>query len=125
MKKINKHRRSIRILDYDYSQAGAYFITIVTQNRVCLFGEIRNEKMFLSDAGFMVDQVCKEIPDFLPGVEMDHYQIMPNHFHGIIVLNPIDIENGYEPTVGADLRVALFEPCLPRLRPLGWATTED
>jgi len=61
----------------------------------------------------MVDQVCKEIPDFLPGVEMDHYQIMPNHFHGIIVLNPIDFENGYEPTVGADLRVALFEPCLP------------
>ena len=107
MENVNKHRRSIRIPEYDYSQSGAYFITIVTQNRVCLFGSIQNCEMVLNAAGMMVDQVCQEIPEVLHGVELDHYQIMPNHFHGIIILNPIVIGSAAELPVGADLRVCL------------------
>ena len=108
IKNVNKDRRSIRIPNFDYSEAGAYFITIVTQKRLCLFGEIKNGEMLLSDAGMMVDQVCQEIPQFLQGVDLDHYQIMPNHFHGIIVLNSTGIGNEHEPTVGADTEVCPY-----------------
>ncbi len=99
----SKGRRSIRIPEYDYSQAGAYFITMVTQNRDCLFGIIQNHEMVLSPAGKMIDQVCQEIPKFLQRVGLDHYQIMPNHFHGIIILNPIETGHDHQPTVGATL----------------------
>lgn len=103
MANLNKHRRSIRIPEYDYSQAGAYFITIVTQKRACLFGNIKNNEMVLNAAGEMINKVCQEIPKFLQGVDLDHYQIMPNHFHGIIVLNPIEIGYESESAVGATL----------------------
>ncbi len=80
------HRRSIRLKGYDYSRAGAYFVTICTQNRACLFGEIVNGKMILNDAGWMVNIVWDEMQNNYPGVETDEFIIMPNHIHGIIVL---------------------------------------
>jgi REP element-mobilizing transposase RayT len=80
------HRRSIRLKGYDYSQAGAYFATICTQDRACLFGEIVSGEMHLNDAGRMVKTVWDEIPVFYPGVDIDAFVIMPNHIHGIIVL---------------------------------------
>jgi putative transposase len=110
LENMSMHRRSIRIPKYDYSQCGAYFITIVTQKRVCLFGNIHNYEMVLNAAGEMIDQVCREIPIVLKGVELDHYQIMPNHFHGIIVLNPIESQLINDLTVGADLRVCPGQP---------------
>ncbi|WP_058868183.1 transposase [Chloracidobacterium thermophilum] len=100
------HRRSIRLQGYDYSQAGAYFITICTQDRACLFGEIVNGNMRLNDAGRMVEKWRCEINRKFPWVETDEHIIMPNHFHGIIVINA--------PTpVGADLRVRPCEPNHP------------
>ncbi|MBI5414647.1 transposase [Candidatus Peregrinibacteria bacterium] len=80
------HRRSIRLQGYDYSQNGAYFITICVQNRECVFGEIKNGEMFLNDAGKMVQLIWEEIPEFYRGIEIDAFQIMPNHIHGIIVI---------------------------------------
>ena len=80
------HRRSIRLKEYDYSQAGAYFITICTQNRLHLFGEIVNDKMVLNDAGKMVEQTWNEIPVFYDGFGVNEYIVMPNHFHGVIVV---------------------------------------
>ena len=56
------HRRSIRLKGYDYSQAGAYFITICTKNRECMFGDIVDEKMVLNHAGNMIQTVWDEIP---------------------------------------------------------------
>jgi putative transposase len=82
-------RRSIRLPGYDYSRAGAYFVTICIQNRLCLLGDIINEKIFLTDSGFMVASVWQELPNFYPNVQIDVFQIMPNHFHGIIVLQGI------------------------------------
>lgn len=64
------HRRSIRLRGYDYSQAGAYFVTICTQNRECLFGDIVDREMRLNDAGEMVQMVWDEIPANYPGVNM-------------------------------------------------------
>ena len=80
------HRRSIRLTDYDYSQSGAYFITICTKNRDCLLGEIVDSEMVLNGAGMMMQTIWEGIPDHYPGVQIDEFVIMPNHAHGIIIL---------------------------------------
>ncbi len=82
----DRNRRSIRLWGYDYSQAGAYFVTICTQKRACLFGDIIDGNMVLNDAGRMVDIVWNEIPKYYAGIDIDAFQIMPNHIHGIIVI---------------------------------------
>ncbi len=81
-----RNRRSIRLRGYDYSQAGAYFITICTQNRRCLFGEIVHGGMRLNAAGKMVQTVWDEIPAYYPGIDIDEFIIMPNHIHGIVTI---------------------------------------
>ena len=85
-------RRSIRLKSYDYSQNGAYFITICINGQTCLLGEIVNEKMVLNPAGMMVQQVWDDIPIYYPGIAVDEFVTMPNHIHGIIV-----IESGGRP----------------------------
>jgi putative transposase len=80
------HRRSIRLKGYDYSQEGLYFITLCTQNRVCLFGKIENEKMMLNDAGRIANECWLNIPNHFPNVILHEFIIMPNHVHGIIQL---------------------------------------
>jgi putative transposase len=79
-------RRSIRLRGYDYSQAGAYFVTICTQNRERLFGEIVGGKMMLNDAGNMIKTVWQEIPLYYTGTEIDEFVVMPNHIHGIAII---------------------------------------
>jgi putative transposase len=81
-----RRRRSIRLQGYDYSQAGAYFITICTQNRECMFGEIVGGKMALNHAGNMIQTVWDEIPIHYAGIEIDEFVAMPNHIHGIIII---------------------------------------
>jgi REP element-mobilizing transposase RayT len=72
---------------FDYSQAGAYFVTICIQNRICLFGKIENGEIQLTEAGYMVHRIWNELPEKYPGVEIDEFIVMPNHIHGIVVLN--------------------------------------
>ena len=79
-------RRSLRLKDYDYSQAGAYFVTICTQNKVPVLGEIVEGVMRLNRFGNVVNKCWLEIPHHFPDVEIDAFVIMPNHMHGIIVL---------------------------------------
>ena len=78
------HRRSIRLKGYDYSQAGLYFITICTQNRLCLFGDIKNEGFIFNDSGRMVQTIWNEIPIYYDGFNIHEFVVMPNHIHGII-----------------------------------------
>lgn len=52
----HRHRRSIRLPDYDYSDPGAYFFTICTQNRELLFVEIVDGEMMVNDFGRIVDE---------------------------------------------------------------------
>ncbi len=82
------HRRSIRLQGYDYSTPGAYFVTIVTQGRESLFGQIIDGEMHLNDAGRMVERWWHELNRKFPNVRTDAYVIMPNHFHGIIQILP-------------------------------------
>ena len=83
---INCGRRSIRLKGYDYSQAGAYFITICTQKRECLFGEISDRKMVLNHAGNMIQTVWDTLRVRFTNAELDEFVVMPNHIHGIVVL---------------------------------------
>jgi len=80
-------RRSIRLKGYDYSSEGAYFITLCTHHRECLFGEIKDGKMMLNEYGKMVEQIWLKIPERYNDIILDEFVIMPNHFHGIIIIN--------------------------------------
>ncbi len=78
------HRRSIRLKEYDYSQAGLYFITICTHNRERFFGDIDNSKMILNHAGIMVENEWLKLKNRYPNIDLHEYIVMPNHFHGVI-----------------------------------------
>jgi len=94
------HRRSIRLSGYDYSRHGAYFVTICTQDRECLFGGISDGEMVLNEAGTMIEKWRNELINKFSNIELDQDVIMPNHLHGIIMIcKPQD------KTVGTDLRV--------------------
>jgi len=80
------HRRSIRLKGYDYTKAGAYFVTIDVKNWLKLFGRIESGIMLLNEAGLMIQRIWMEIPDYYPGVLIDEFVVMPDHFHGIVVL---------------------------------------
>jgi len=80
------HRKSIRLPGYDYSQTGAYFVTIVTFQRECIFGKIVNNEMVLSDFGRIASECWRAIPEHFPFVELGAYVVMPNHVHGIIMI---------------------------------------
>ena len=78
-------RRSTRLKGYDYSRAGAYFITVCTQDQVCLFGEIVEGEMELSVSGTIVQDNWHEIPQHYAGIETDAFVVMPNHVHGVLL----------------------------------------
>lgn len=78
------NRQSIRLRGYDYSQNGLYFVTICTQHRENLLGEINNKRVVLNSVGRLVDKCWKEIPKKFPGIGLDQCKIMPNHIHTII-----------------------------------------
>lgn len=72
-------RRSIRLDGYDYTNDGAYFVTICAHERRCVFGYITNDAMMLNERGRIVETCWLEIPLHFPHVELDAYVIMPNH----------------------------------------------
>lgn len=80
------HRRSIRLRGYDYTQAGAYFVTIVTHGREPFFGDVANGGMQLSAYGRVAATMWQRIPRHFPHVQLDEWIVMPNHVHGIIVI---------------------------------------
>lgn len=81
------HRRSIRLKGYDYSQAGAYFVTIVAWQRECLFGEAVDGGMVLNDFGEIVSEKWEWLESQYDYVELGQWVVMPNHFHGILVIH--------------------------------------
>ncbi len=94
------HRRSIRLKGYDYRQAGGYFVTLVTQGREMMFGEVVDGEMQLNPGGEMIVRWWLELPNKFPNVTVDIFMPMPNHFHGIIF-----IEETLGDGIGADPRV--------------------
>ena len=82
------HSRSLmRLKGYDYTLAGAYFVTLVTWNRQHLFGEIIDGEMKLNTAGEIVARAWTKSTIIRPNVNVDVFVIMPNHIHGIIIID--------------------------------------
>jgi putative transposase len=84
------HRRSIRLKGYDYTQCGAYFVTICTQGRVCLFGDVMDGEMVLNPFGRVVATYWERLPRHFPRVQLGTWVVMPNHVHGIIIITDDD-----------------------------------
>jgi putative transposase len=84
-------RKLIRLKEYDYSTPGYYFVTICTNKRKCLFGEISDHRMELNDAVYMVAKWFAEINKKYSDVKHDEYVVMPKHFHGIIQIVVADL----------------------------------
>jgi REP element-mobilizing transposase RayT len=121
---MKHNRRSIRLKEYDYAQAGAYFVTICTQNRESLFGEIVGDEMHLNDAGEMIVLWYEELENKFPDIQCDAFVCMPNHIHFIVINTGVRADQRVCPntetnnttdvradSVGADLRVC------PGIRP--------
>ncbi|MDI6780275.1 MAG: hypothetical protein QME25_08860 [Bacteroidota bacterium] len=84
----NKYRiESTRLKEWDYSNAGWYYITICTKDKICWFGKILNGELESNDIGKLVKGCWQEIPKQFLNVDIDKYVIMPNHIHGIIIIN--------------------------------------
>jgi REP element-mobilizing transposase RayT len=71
---------------YDYTEAGAYFITVVTEGRVPLLGQIHDGDMRLSQFGAIVEECWRDLLNHYPHVGLDEFVVMPNHFHGVVWL---------------------------------------
>jgi len=80
------HRRSIRLQGYDYSQAGMYFVTICCNNKTCLFEKIVDDEIILNDTGHIAYNEWVKTSEIRDNVTLDTFVIMPNHIHGIIIL---------------------------------------
>ena len=132
------HRRSIRLQGYDYSQAGAYYFTIVTQGKAILFGDIENGEMILNEAGKMILKWWHELPKKFPNIKLGTFIIMPNHVHGIIIIesagvdlrvNPAEIDtangrtHGSAPTLGTIIqwfKTMTTNEYIRGIKNLGW-----
>jgi REP element-mobilizing transposase RayT len=96
------HRRSIRLRGYDYARGGAYFVTVVSQQRAGLFGDVLEDEVMLNEAGTVIVAAWMDLPERFPTASIDAFVVMPNHFHGIIVIHQKSVE-----PVGAGLVPAL------------------
>jgi len=98
----NLRRRSIRLKGLDYAAAGGYYVTIVAQWRESFFGEIRNAELIPNDAGNMINKIWLSLSERFPKIEVDTFQLMPNHFHGILMVHDV----GATLVVAPDLLIA-------------------
>ncbi|MDO8519330.1 MAG: transposase [Deltaproteobacteria bacterium] len=82
-------RKKLRLKWYDYSQAGGYFVTICARDRACLFGRVIGGKMEMNEAGKNIESVWKRLPERFPQIKLDEFVIMPNHIHGILIIDGV------------------------------------
>ena len=88
------HRRSIRLRGYDYTQPGTYFATICVRERECVLGNILDREMVLSDLGQIAAESWQWLAKQYPYVTLDAWVVMPNHLHGIVIINDDDGRRG-------------------------------
>lgn len=84
------HRKSIRLREYDYTNPNWYYVTVCTYKRENIFGKVEKDKMVLNEYGKIVEECWKAIPNHFEHVSLDYFVIMPNHIHGIIIIERRD-----------------------------------
>ncbi|MRR09433.1 hypothetical protein EG831_05025 [bacterium] len=114
-----KHRSSIRLQGYDYSAAGAYYVTICTHDRSCLFGDVVGGVMIMNECGRIVEQELIRTPTIRREIRLDTWVVMPNHVHVIIVIDDVGSQDVAVQPVGATGRSPLPAPRGPSPRSLG------
>jgi REP element-mobilizing transposase RayT len=85
------HRKSIRLPEYDYSQAGCYFVTLCVHERIPLFGNVIDGVMVLNDAGKLIEQWWNELTNKFTDIRLNEYVVMPNHVHGVVEIVGADL----------------------------------
>ncbi len=80
-------RKHLRLKNWDYSKNGVYFVTICCYNNQKFFGNICNDKLNLSEIGEISSTFWLEIPKHFPHVKLDEFVVMPNHIHGLLILD--------------------------------------
>jgi len=114
------HRRSIRFRGYDYSQPGAYYLTLCTHEKEHLFGEIAGGEMKRNECGEIVRQGWEDFPRRYPAVQVDSFVVMPNHIHGILLVGAIhelpqgDFQGATRESPQRQFQRAVHEPPLRR-----------
>jgi REP element-mobilizing transposase RayT len=108
------YRRSIRLKDYDYRNAGWYFVTICVHERESALGKIVNGVMQLSRYGKIVDTAWRDLPKHCSYVVLDEFCIMPNHAHCIIILIDDDRRDGSPQSGSETLPARKTHPSKPR-----------
>ena len=106
-------RRTIRLQGYDYSQSAAYFVTLVTHARACLFGDIIGLEMRPNVAGKIVQREWERLAQRFSSLELGTFVVMPNHLHGIVIIH----RDERDARVGAT-RLDPSEQASPALPPL-------
>ncbi len=119
-------RRSIRVPHYDYSQPGAYFVTICAEGRRALFGKIVDAQMRPDDAGTMITDCWLRLPFKFPTVELDQFVLMPNHLHGIVVIAEAPDDRSLGAATALGMIVAWFKTmttnaCIRGVKERGWS----
>ena len=126
---VTHQRRPTRLPHFNYTEHGAYFVTICTRNRVCLFGEVVDGEIQLNNIGEVAHAMWEQIPTHFPQVETDAWVVMPNHVHGVIFIAGSDTavspkegattSVGMSPAVGATHASPLQRPSGPPKCSLG------
>ncbi len=107
------HRRSIRLPGYDYTSAGAYFVTIVVDRRRCLLGTVDGTAAVPTDAGRAATACWQALPEKYPHLELDAFVVMPNHLHGIVVAHDTSVGAGSPRPIPGPVASPMARP-LPR-----------
>lgn len=92
-----KYRKSNRLSGYDYATDGFYFITICTKERVHEFGEVIGDEMCKNINGEILEECWLDLPNHYENCQLDEHVVMPNHFHGIIIIENTNVGNGFKP----------------------------
>ncbi|MBX3007840.1 MAG: transposase [Melioribacteraceae bacterium] len=104
---------STRLASWDYSNPGWYFVTINTKNQIKYFGDVFQGEIVLNEFGIITERCWNEISQHFKNVELDYYVIMPNHIHGIIIINPC-VETGYIPSLPLGEIIGKFKAAVTR-----------
>jgi REP element-mobilizing transposase RayT len=109
-------RKQIRLKAFDYSQPGAYYITICTHQKKCVFGEIIEEKMILNPIGKIAHFQWGQLVHRFPNITLDQFIVMPNHLHGIIIIHE-NLNHAYEnkqkPPIDQKPSINKFQQIIP------------
>jgi REP element-mobilizing transposase RayT len=113
-----RRRKRLRLPDYDYSEAGAYFVTLCTKDRTHVFGEILKGEMCLNPLGGIVHECWNDLPNHYAAIELDAFVVMPNHVHGIIfIVDPVGpIHESTLPKTTRERRTMLLSKTIGRFK---------